>query len=265
MICHSRKDAILALALGLLLAAGGAARAQTAVDVEIALLADTSGSVGASGYTQQRDGYIAAFNNPSVANAIASGALGSIAVNLVDWDSSPTQVTGWFLIDGTDGHTASDYADLIAASWSGSASGGTNLTSAINSVSMAGADAGVDAFSENSFNGRRNVIDISTDGSPNSTSASAAAAAAALAGDVDTINAIAIGSGADTIFLQGQIIGGDGAFLLTPDSFEEFADAILEKLVAEVTGNIGAASTDVMNQVMLGRNQIGRASCRERV
>lgn len=223
----------------LLMLSAAAAGQNTQVDLELALLADMSGSVGQTGFDLQRQGYIDAFRDPSVASAIADGSLGAISVSMVYWDSSPSQIVPWTLIDGSAGNTTSDFAQLLEDDPSGffDFGGGTDMTEALNSIAQNGANGAITAFGENSFDGTRRVIDMSTDGSPNDPQDAEQAAQDALADDVDTINAIGV-AGADVEFLEDSIVGGPDSFVVTAEGFEDFADAILQKLIAEIAGDL---------------------------
>lgn len=70
--------------IGLALSSSSAA-ARTAVDLELALAIDVSGSIDEEEADLQRAGYIAAFRNPRVIEAIRHGILGRIAVAYYEW------------------------------------------------------------------------------------------------------------------------------------------------------------------------------------
>ena len=73
-------------ALALLIGAGaGAAPAQTAVDLELILAADVSGSMDAEEAAMQRKGYLDALTNPRVIRAIQSGTHQRIALTYMEW------------------------------------------------------------------------------------------------------------------------------------------------------------------------------------
>ena len=59
--------------------------AREAVDLELALGVDVSGSIDAEEALLQRQGYIAAFSHPQVIDAIRYGPLGRIAVAYYEW------------------------------------------------------------------------------------------------------------------------------------------------------------------------------------
>ena len=62
--------AFLAIAVG----ASAPVRAQTAVDLELVLAVDASGSVSQERFVLQQRGYVAAFRDPRLLQAIRSGA-----------------------------------------------------------------------------------------------------------------------------------------------------------------------------------------------
>src|SRR5690348_9253720 len=68
------------------------ARAQTAVDLQLVLAVDASGSVNETRFELQKEGYAAAFRNPRVLNAIRSGEHQAIAVTMVQWTGPPLQI-----------------------------------------------------------------------------------------------------------------------------------------------------------------------------
>src|SRR5690606_36705991 len=83
--------------------------------------------------------------------------------------------------------------------------------------------------------GRRRVIDISGDGINNSGRLATSARDDALREGV-TINGLAILTevgGLDAYFRQ-NVVGGEGAFVIAAESFEAFAQAILNKLIREI-------------------------------
>src|SRR4051812_24179941 len=145
---------IRALLLVLLLLAPLAARAEVAVDLELVLAIDISRSIDDEEARLQREGYMAAFTNPRVIEAIQGGTLGAIAVSYVEWASYEYQrtVIPWTLIG--DGESAAAFAEKIgrlprvSMSW-------TSISGAIDHAAR--------LFGQG-FRGTRRVIDISGDG-----------------------------------------------------------------------------------------------------
>src|ERR671934_1833958 len=99
--------------------------AQTAVDLQLVLAVDASGSVDQRRFELQMQGYVAAFRDPRVLQAIQAGATQAIAVTMVQWTgpSLQIQVLPWTLIK--DAVTAQAFAAAIVATPRRLFSGGT--------------------------------------------------------------------------------------------------------------------------------------------
>ncbi len=96
----------------------GAARATPmdsapAVDLELILAADVSGSMTKDELRMQREGYINALRDVDVINATLSGTRGRIAVAYFEWASPDDQrlIMPWTVIDGPD--SARSFADAL--------------------------------------------------------------------------------------------------------------------------------------------------------
>ncbi len=200
------------------------------VDLELQLLVDDSGSVSASEFALQRDGYVAAFRDSGIIDAIENGDIGAIAVQLIYWASSGQQqiAVDWFLI--TDSVSANAFADLVAATTE-PYSGSTAPGSAIN--------FGVSQFN-NDYDGTRQVIDVSGDGAQNNGADTATARDAALAAGIDSINGLPIltdDANLDDWYLA-NIVGGANGFLVVAENFDDFAQAVITKIGYEISGEI---------------------------
>jgi len=232
---HTKKILVV-LALLSVLAFMPAAAQATSVDLELALLVDVSGSISSTEYTTQMNGYIEAFNSPTVWNKIQAGT--GIAVTMVQWSGAneQSQVTGpdWWLI--TDQASSELFADKLATLTTRAFSGMTGLAAAI--------DFTTDLFDDdNGYEGTRLVMDVSGDGmeneagSLNSAAANAAADdardAAALAGI--TINGLPIGTGSLATWYENHVMTADG-FVLSVANYEDFVPAIEDKILVEITG-----------------------------
>lgn len=207
---------------------GGVAPVQ--VDLELSLLVDVSGSISFSEYNLQRNGYSSAFRTPGIKSQITStdnGRLGRIAVNMIYWSSSnqQAQVVGWTLLDSAAACDAfADAIDLAVRGFNDD----TGVQGAL--------DFARPLFNTNSFDGFRKVIDISSDGTNNSTTPgrSVAAARADTLEVVDTINALVIGGTDLLAYYTNNVIGGDNAFALQAENFDTFSATILRKLTFEI-------------------------------
>jgi len=110
-----------------------------AVDSEISLLVDISGSIDSSEYNLQLEGYAESFDNPDLYNnLISQGVEGQVAVNLIVWAGGNQQQEsiGWTLIDSvqTSQDFAKDIRETLITTSGGSRpfSGSTAPGSAIN-------------------------------------------------------------------------------------------------------------------------------------
>src|SRR5919197_4218279 len=106
-----RFAAVLLLACGVC----APAFAQTAVDLQLVLAVDASGSVDQRRFELQMQGYVAAFRDPRVLQAIQSGATQAIAVSMVQWTGPALQiqVLPWSLINNAT--AANAFAAAIMA------------------------------------------------------------------------------------------------------------------------------------------------------
>lgn len=202
------------------------------VALELALLVDVSGSIDNNEYNLQKQGYINAFRNAGVQDAIA-GESGGIAVTYIEWagNNQQAQLVGWTHL--TDAGSANAFADALSATtraFSGSTSPGAAI------------DFAVPLFDDNGFEGLRLVIDVSGDGAGNAT-ASAAARDAALAAGIDAINGLAIGGSSLEDWYNNFIRGGDGSFVIGVSNFGDFEGAVLTKLQREITGSVPEPGT----------------------
>src|SRR6186713_56302 len=101
------------LAAALIVLAANSASAQLATDLKLVLAVDTSGSVDERRFELQKQGYVAAFRNPKVLDAIRSGGSQSIAVTVTQWTGPSLQVqtVPWTLLK--DGASVKRFAAAI--------------------------------------------------------------------------------------------------------------------------------------------------------
>jgi len=220
------------LGFGLAAAAGSRARAQPAadadVDLELVLAVDASGSVSQQRFNLQKQGYVQAFQDARVIRAIASGLTQSIAVTMFQW-TGPTasaEVIPWMKV--ADDVSARAVADAIAEVPRRIYGGGTSISGAI--------DQAMTLFGQGGFRGARSVIDISGDGANSSGRLVTTARDEAVAQGV-VINGLPILSvepDLDQHYLE-EVIGGPGAFMIAIHDYDQFADAIVRKLIAEIS------------------------------
>jgi hypothetical protein len=216
-----------ALAVAALALAGPARAADGDVDLDLVLAVDVSGSVNAARYELQKQGYEAAFRNPRVVEAIAGGAHHAIAVSLVQWTGPTLHVVavGWTLV--RDRASADALADRFAAMPRQLFGGGTSLSGAI--------DFAMQMLAQSPYKGDRRVIDVSGDGSNNRGRPAEQARDEAVAAGVviNGLPILALEPGLDSYY-HDNVIGGAGAFVIAAQTYDAFAQAILNKLVNEI-------------------------------
>jgi uncharacterized protein DUF1194 len=213
----------------LFMAASPVAVADTAVDLQLVLAVDASGSVNQYRFELQKQGYAAAFRNPRVIKAIRSGIAGAIAVTVVQWTGPDmqSQVIDWTVIH--DEASANKFAAAIEDTPRQLFSGGTSISGAIDYCAA--------LLLKSRFRETRRVIDVSGDGSNNRGRPVILARDDAVRAGI-TINGLpilALEPGLDKYYWD-YVIGGPGSFMVTAQSYEQFGEAVLKKLITEIAG-----------------------------
>ncbi len=202
-------------------------RPQTEVSVALVLAVDTSGSVSMDRFELQKRGYAAAFRNPQVLNAIRSLGTQSIAVTMFQWTGPFLHivVADWALVK--DAASATAFAGTIDAAPRRLFGGGTSISGAI--------DYARTLLAQSSYKGARRIIDVSGDGSNNSGRPAEMARDEAVADGVG-INGLPILTVEPDLdhYYFTHVIGGPGAFMVPVANYDNFADAILKKLINEI-------------------------------
>jgi hypothetical protein len=233
--------------LGLIaLASPAGAQEREAVDLELALAIDVSGSIDREEAALQRDGYLKALLDPRVLRAIAGGKRRKIAVTYFEWASYGYQrlVVDWTAV--SDRPSAEAFVKRLAAA--------PIATERWTSISGA-LEFAMKRFESNPYRGARRVVDISGDGRSNNGRDLEEARAEALARGI-VINGLPIVNDRPTrwgtpperdldLYYRDHVIGGPGAFYIVADGFRSFADAIRTKLVREIAARPGRALADL--------------------
>lgn len=230
-------DAVPTLLLSLLffVAFGVPARAAD-VDAAIVFAVDASASVDRATARMQRDGHAMAISDPAVIAAISQGPSGCIAVTYMEWASrgQTRSVLPWRLVCrmedalsvagairqfANDGDSCHSYC-------------ATSISDAIDSASTL-----LDRFDGIPL---VKIIDISANGTNNDGASLFASRARAIARGY-TINAIVmpqIRYGAPhhlTDYFSDYVIGGEGAFVIEPETEDDYAFALRRKLISEIS------------------------------
>lgn len=212
-------------------AAPNGARADVAVDLQLVLAVDVSGSMDDDEHQLQRQGYVAAFRHPGVIQTITAGYTGRIAVTYFEWAGPYGQsiTAPWMLIDGPD--AANRFADILER----------EPIAFIRGTSISGGLLyGTKLFNGNGFSSQRRVIDISGDGANNIGEPVEPARDFVVAQGI-TVNGLPLmikeqwGIQHDlAAYYEDCVIGGRGAFVVPVRERLHMARAIRRKLILEI-------------------------------
>ena len=207
------------------------ATSDNCVDVAIVLAIDGSGSIDAQEFHLQQQGIIAALRDPLVLTAVRRA--GSVAAAILYWGDAewPVQDSPFVRIGDEN-----DIEVLVTAIESM-----PRLVLGNTGLSM-GLSAALDKLGTVPC-AHRPVINVSGDGSDTVVPRRKRLApslkeikARAVAANV-TINALVIASNEKNLkpYFEKQVIVGPGAFVMEIDGFEDFAEALRQKLVREIS------------------------------
>ena len=206
----------------------GEALPAEAVELELVIAVDASGSVDNDEFALQVEGLANAFRNPRVVAAIEGHGTAGIAVTVMQWSSPGNQIVAVDWTAVADVASASALAERIE-------SAGRLLygeTAIAHALRFARG-----LFAGDRFDGRRKVIDLSGDGPNNFGGVPRQVRDLAVADGV-TINGLAILNEYAELdrYYEAEVIGGPGAFVMAAVDYQDFATAIRNKLVREIVG-----------------------------
>ena len=197
------------------------------VHLELVLAIDASTSVSDEEFLLQRDGLSAAFRDERVIEAVEQTGPGGVAVAVVQWSNAHHQVLA---VDWTRLGNETDcfsFAVKLSA-MERQLVGGTVISGALDFARR--------QILENAFKGDRGVIDLSGDGPDRHALEPARARDRAVAAGI-TVNALAVLTGKYKLddYLRNNVIGGPGAFVISATGYGDFAAAMRQKLIKEIT------------------------------
>jgi hypothetical protein len=188
-----------------------------ALDLELALCIDASGSIVNSDYTFQTASYATALNTLLPTD-------GSVAIGVWQFGATVVQVLAPTVV------TAVNKASIIATiSAMTRAAVNTGATAIGDAITMASG-----AFETANLGGAKRLVDVSTDGQNNSGEDPATASANAIADGTTAVNGLGIGAAAPAT--TPAWVQGTGAFYDKIANFSEFDLAIESKLKKEIQG-----------------------------
>ena len=186
--------------------AGGPARADIGVDLELVLAIDSSGSVDFQEFELQARGIARAFRDPEVIEAIEGAAPNGIAVCVIQWSGRRQHLVtiDWTRIaDAASARALSARIDAMGRVLIGE----TAIADALRFAH--------EQLASSPFHGARQIIDVSGDGMTNAGGdPDPLRDAAALAGI--TINGLAILNESPSLdrYYSEHVIGGPDAFVM---------------------------------------------------
>lgn len=207
-----------------------AVRAETVVDLELALAVDASASVDDAEFRLQLDGLAAAFEQPEIVAAIRSGPLGAIAVSILIWAEAtvPPDQSDWFVLRSAA--DASRFAARLTRQRR-TRTGGTGLG--------AGLASAMRSFDRNGIAAARQVVDVSGDGAetpPREIVVTMPAARSQALSRGVTINGLAIANEDPELgawYRRNVAVGAD-SFVMVALDYAAYATAIRRKLLREI-------------------------------
>jgi hypothetical protein len=236
-----RKRMKFALAAGLLSVAAAvpapaapAPSGATEVDVKLILATDVSRSINNQEARTQREGVAEAFANPDVIKAIQSGALGRIAVAMIDWSSPQYDrvVLDWTIVkDKASAMALSEKIRTIPRTRGQR----TSISSALELGSLLFETSAKDIIAN------RRVIDVSGDGPNNDGNALKEVHDKTIANGIIVNGLPIMDENANGYFpdldkyYAGCVVGGRGSFVVVVKSFADFGAAMRHKLILEVS------------------------------
>jgi len=218
-------------------------------DVALVLTVDASGSIDPAEFRLQKEGIAGAVADPQVLSTIQSGRHSRIAIAYVEWGApgAPKLVVDWTLV----GDAAS------AAGFGSAVLGAERSVQSYNAIGD-GIDLAVGLFADCPCQPTRRIIDVSGDNPDMRSNHPAPLARDMAVASGVTINALAIvqdarlgPSGRPWLVetYERTIIGGFGAFAMAANSRADFARALRDKMVLEISDIAPRPERELAEQV----------------
>jgi hypothetical protein len=199
-------------------------------DTALVLAVDVSGSVDPERYRLQMEGIAAAFEDGAVQRVILSGTRRSLLITLVEWSDKPYTAIPWTRIAST--------ADAVAfARRVRSVPRGSEQFTCMARMLRFVADK---VLPQAPRPVGRLIVDVSGDGRDNcNPPVPVGSIRDELVAEAVTINGLPILEGDEATTLEAwygeHVIGGSGAFVMPAAGFADFARAVLQKFIIEIS------------------------------
>jgi hypothetical protein len=212
-----------------------AARAAEKVGMQLILAADVSGSVNATRYKTQQDGYLEALGDSRVLNVIAELDPPVLAITFIAWSRDQEVMVPWTRVDNA--RTMDLFRERLNKAQRPRIGINTLISRALRFC---------DGQFDQEFTGGRKVIDVSGDGDDNQGIYALHEVRDALVAKGVVINGLPIivkppdyvfppqpPEGLD-VYYRRHVVGGDGHVVIESIGFDNFKQAILQKLLLEI-------------------------------
>ncbi len=217
------------IAGAVMLAWAGTAHAQTPVSIELVLAVDTSLSVNNHEYDLQMRGIAHAFRSKDIVDLI--GLYDGVAVTLIQWGgwTSETNTVPWQVLKSKQ--SVMSFARQVEQTKRENVGYFTAIGTAVG--------AAIKSITENEYAGRLRKIDVSGDGVNNAGPLPQSIKAIAEQLNI-SVNGLAVRTDLPILdqYYREHVIAGPGAFVITADSYEDFAQAMHKKLKKELQAPI---------------------------
>jgi len=211
------------------------AREQEKVGMQLILAADVSGSVNATRYKTQQEGYLEALGDPRVLGVIRELDPPVLAITFIAWSGQQEIMVPWMRVENASSMDV--FRNRLKDTQRPRIGVNTFITRALLFCGR--------QFDQD-FTGGRKVIDVSGDGDDNQGTFSLHQVRDALIARGVVINGLPIivkppeyifppqpPEGLDVYYRQ-HVVGGEGHVMIESIGFDNFKQAILQKLLLEI-------------------------------
>lgn len=220
-------------ALVVLLPAAAAAQPERPVDLAIVVALDRSESIDAEEAQAQINGLIYTLRHPRFRDAVAAGPHGRVGLSVVTWSSFGRHqvILPWMQVAGSDDTELA--AEILELDFDRqrSARHGTQTDIAF------AIEVGLKQLDHLPWTASQQVINVVADGISNIGRVATVDRDLALARGV-TVNGLIMGRGSAievlTRYFRREVIGGSTSFVQASSSPEDFAKAMLRKMLLEI-------------------------------
>jgi hypothetical protein len=231
----TRRQALVATSALALAPLGANAAEREAVGMQLILAADVSGSVNAARYKTQQEGYLEALGDPRVLDVIRELEPPVLAVTFIAWARDQEVMVPWTRVQ--DAKSMDLFRERLNNTRRAQIGVNTLISRALSFC---------DRQFDQEFTGGRKVIDVSGDGDDNQGIRGLREVRDALIAKGVVINGLPIivkppeyifppqpPEGLD-VYYRNHVVGGEGHVIIESIGFDNFKQAILQKLLLEI-------------------------------